>query len=165
VLETRAHCDALQPAHHTAHKSLHHISAVCYRLQHSTRLGICLIHPGWRPASPEGQPLRQVNNQRSKHQTTTAAMPNQCKPDTQTQSRFMHSPAPTRIWKVIEPTKEKPALLAHRTGTAARKARQPNRFRFFPLPSLPYWLKPHFYQTLFYHSPLRRINSFGTHTP
>jgi hypothetical protein len=66
---------------------------------------------------------------------------------------------------VINQTKEKPALLAHRTGTAARKARQPNRFRFFPLPSLPNWLKPHFYQTLFYLSPLRRINSFGTHAP
>jgi hypothetical protein len=71
VREIRAHCDALQPAHLTAHKSLHHISAVCYRLQHSTRPGLCLIRPGWRPASPEGQPLRQVYNQRSKHQTTT----------------------------------------------------------------------------------------------
>jgi hypothetical protein len=30
VPQTRAHCDALQPAHLTSHKSLHHISAVCY---------------------------------------------------------------------------------------------------------------------------------------
>jgi hypothetical protein len=62
----------------TAHKST---SAVCLPLgcrpQSSTRPGRCLIHlnhPGWRPASPEGPPLRQLNTQRTKLQTMTAAL-------------------------------------------------------------------------------------------
>jgi hypothetical protein len=127
VLETRAHCDALQPAHHTAHKSLHHISAVCYRLQHSTRPGLCLIHPGWRPASPEGQPLRQVNNQRSKHQTTTAAKPNQCKPDTQTQTRVMQPPATTREWESDEHNKREacPVGPSHRNSSPQGASAKP----------------------------------------
>jgi hypothetical protein len=78
VRESRTHRDALQSAHHnTAHKST---SAVCScRLQSSTRPGRCLIHlnhPGWRPASPEGQPRRQVNHQ-TNQKMKTAAMPTQ----------------------------------------------------------------------------------------
>jgi hypothetical protein len=132
VGENRAHCDALQPAHLTAHKSLHHISAVCYRLQHSTRPGLCLTHPGWRPASPEGQPLRQVNNQRSKHQTTTAAMPNQCKPDTQTQTRFMQPPAPTQDLESDQHNKREASLV----GPSHRNSR-PQGASAKPIPILP----------------------------
>jgi hypothetical protein len=168
VRENRAHCDALQPAHLTAHKSLHHISAVCYRLQHRTRPGLCLTHPGWRPAgqpaqrvSLQGKSTTNVGNTRRRRQPCRISANRTPKP----RQDSCNLQYPPRIWKVINTTKEKPALLAHRTGTAARKARQPNRFRFFPLPSLPYWLKPHFYQTLFYLSPLWRINSFGTHAP
>jgi hypothetical protein len=78
VRESRNHRDALQPAQrNTAHKST---SAVCScRLQSSTRPGRCLIHlnhPGWRTASPEGQPRRQVNHQ-TNQKMKTAAMPTQ----------------------------------------------------------------------------------------
>jgi hypothetical protein len=97
VRESRTHRNALQPAQrNTAHKST---SAVCScRLQSSTRPGRCLIHlshPGWRPASPEGQPRRQVNHQ-TNQKMKTAAMPTQCKPDTQTQARVIQPPTPTQ---------------------------------------------------------------------
>jgi hypothetical protein len=98
VRESRTHRDALQPAQrNTAHKST---SAVCScRLQSSTRPGRCLIHlnhPGWRrPASPKGQPRRQVNHQ-TNQKMKTAAMPTQCKPDTQTQARVVQPPTPNQ---------------------------------------------------------------------
>jgi hypothetical protein len=64
------------------------------------RPGLCLIHPGWRPASQEGQPRRQVNSQhsRTKRQTVTAAMlPDiATHPDSQTQPRFMQPSIPTQ---------------------------------------------------------------------
>jgi hypothetical protein len=104
VRESCARCDALQPAHH---EHCAQFSAVCLppvgRLQHSTRPGLCLIHPGWRPASPEGQPRRQVNSQHTRtkrHSATAAMLPDTAThPDTQTQKKFMQLSTPTQEWE------------------------------------------------------------------
>jgi hypothetical protein len=82
----------------------------------------------------------EANTRRRRRQACRISALNRTPKPRQDSCNLQHPP---RIWKVINTTKEKTGLLAHHTGTAARKARQPNRF--FPLPSLPYWLKPHFY--------------------
>jgi hypothetical protein len=126
VRESRAQCDALQPAHHgIAHNSL---QSVCLRWADCSTVpgqgSVSYTRVGGQPAqSPEAQSRRQVNSQhpRTKRQTVTAAM----LPDTATQTQDC-STAPGQGSVSYTRAGGQPAQRASRGGKSTVNTREPN---------------------------------------